>query len=282
MSSVMGAGAAGAATGAVFGPWGAVAGAAIGLGVGLLNGFAQLGQDKLAISRENDSLNMQLTQAEGLAALDQRMIDLQKTQNTNQATRYQTQQNLLADQYITGANRQMSIFGLQAGFQNAQANAQFVDMTIAGSQAVGQARQAQAVSGLRNTGSVLNAERAQQNLYDRQIQNTVQQLQDSRAIVQYQLADTKTSATEAAAQMRYAGTERVTQAGDANKQLDLSKEGVSARLQNLRDKINQDIVWNEEDKAWLENEGLWLTMINAGVGGVEWAMKGYSFGNQFD
>ncbi len=276
------AGAAGAATGAVFGPWGAVAGAAIGLGVGLLNGFAQLNQDKRGLSRQNDSLEMQLTQAEGLAALDQRIIDLQKTQNTAQAERYQTQQTLLADQYITGSNRQMSIFGLQAGFQNAQANAQFVDMTIAGSQAVGQARQAQAVSGLRNTGSVLNAERAQQNLYSRQLQNATAQMEASRTIVEGQLADTKTSATEAAAQMRYAGTERVTQAGEANRQLDLSKEGVSTRLQNLRDKLNQDIAWNEEDKAWLENEGLWLTVLNAGLGGVDWAMKGYSFGNQFD
>ncbi len=261
----------GAATGASLGSFlglggaliGGLIGAGIGAGTSWMSGNAQLNQDLLQNKREKEALSLQLTEAEGLSALNQKAITNQQNINTAQADRYNTQQNLLAGQTVAGAERQMTIFGLQAQAQRLQANQQFIDMHLSRSQTLGQSQQSQATSGLRNTGSILNAETMQRSIADRQIQSASKQLDISKKLVESQLTDRRITATEAAAQLRYAGAEALQNAADRNSSLDIDSETVKERFSFLRQKLNQNIAWSDEDKKWLETQGYNLTLANS-------------------
>lgn len=249
---------------AAFGPVGAVIG---GLGGAISSGLAAAGQrqqDLTAIEQENTTLANQLAQAEALNEIEsgqrQAAADARMGVNSTQAARFAANQELLATQGVAGAERQMTLLGMNAQAQNAQANQQFIDMNFSRSQDLGRSQQTAALSGLRNTGSVRSAGTMQENLYGRQIDSANRQLSMNRNIVGGQLANARITSTEAAAQLRRQGTERLTAADEANALLQLgvdqAKEIADQRLTDLTTNINQELAWNEDENDFLNNEGL--------------------------
>ena len=247
----------GAATGATIGSVipgvGTLAGAAIGgfigLGTSLISGLSQNYQDRLATEREKTSLTMQLAEANGLAALS-------KDQNTNQANRYAANQERLAAQTMSNAEFQMKLMGTQAQANQEAVNAQITDLTLSAEQAIGQAQAQSALSGLRNSGSLKNAEKVQSDTAQRKMSAVEKQAYYSRMITEGQLQSTKTTATQAVEALRYAGQEAITRANEQNQSID-------AQLSFLQDKLNQDIEWTDEDTKWLNSWGLGVSIASS-------------------
>lgn len=260
-----------ALAGSRFGPLGTIVGGLAGAFSSGLSAEAQRRQDLTAAQRENESLALRLAQEEELAEIQAGQIasQTQARQNINadQAKRYQQNQKRLARQTVAGAERQMTIMGMQAQAQNYQANQQFIDMQFSKSQTIGQSQQAAAVSGLRNSGSVMNAQTMQESLYNRQIQSTEKQLEFGRNLVEKQLESSRISATEAARQLRIQGRERITATEEANRLLQMSADAaivdVQTNLQNIKDQINNNIDWNDEDINFLKTTGLGLSVLQS-------------------
>lgn len=238
--------------GAILPGAGALIGGLAGGLLGLLSGWsstsAQVKQDNLKLTREQEMLELQYAEAKGLT-------ELRNTQRTAQAGDYAIQQDILASQTIGSAGRQSTLLGLNAQAQQIAANSSFIGLSLGRESDIGAARAKAALSGFRG-GSTGNAERMIAGQYDRNISTTQRQMEISRKAVSSQLADVKLTATQKAESLRWAGQQAVKQAAADN----LYSNTQLAYAKKILDKKGD---WTQDDLDWLEKNKWWIKLTGA-------------------